>query len=56
MPSEEECESEVFVTIKWQDRTFGVPLSQLEYAGKNKKVAQGIGDWHYWVERGYRYG
>ena len=31
MPPEEECEAEVFVTIKWQGRTFAVPLSQLEY-------------------------
>jgi hypothetical protein len=56
MPPEEECEAEVFVTIKWQDRTFAVPLSQLEYSGKNKRIVQAIGDWHYWVDRGYRYG
>ena len=56
LPPEEECEREVFVTVKWRDRTFAVPLSQLEYTGKNKKMAQAIGDWHYWVERGYRYG
>jgi hypothetical protein len=55
MPPEEQCESELFVTVKWRDRAFAVPLSQLEYAGKNKKVVQAIGDWHYWVERGYRY-
>jgi hypothetical protein len=42
--------------VKWRDRTFAIPLSQLEYSGKNKKMAQAIADWHYWVERGYRYG
>jgi hypothetical protein len=56
MPPEEECEMEVFVMVKWRDRTFAIPLSQLEYSGKNKKMAQAISDWHYWVERGYRYG
>jgi len=56
MPPEEECEIEVLVTVKWRDRTFAVPLFQLEYSGRNKKMAQAIDDWHYWVDRGYRYG
>ena len=46
MPPEEECGLEIFVTIKWRGRTFAVPLSQLEYTGKNEKMAQAIGDWH----------
>jgi hypothetical protein len=56
MPQEEECEREIFVKISWQDRTFGVPLSQLAYVGKDAKTARAIEDWHYWVERGYTFG
>lgn len=56
MAPEEDCEAEVFVTVKWRDRIFGVPLFQLEYAGKYKKMVQAIEDWCYWVERGYRFG
>ena len=56
MPPEEECEREIYVTIGWKDRTFGVPLSQLAYAGKDAKTARAIEDWHYWVERGYTFG
>jgi hypothetical protein len=55
MPAEEECEGEIFVTVRWRDREFAVPLSQLGYYGKDKKTREAIEDWHYWVERGYRF-
>jgi hypothetical protein len=29
MAPEDECEREMFVTIRWEKRKFGVPLSQL---------------------------
>jgi len=29
MPSEDECEREMFVTVEWEKRTVAVPLSQL---------------------------
>src|ERR1051325_3307878 len=29
MPPEDECEKEIFVSIKWQNRALAVPLSQL---------------------------
>jgi hypothetical protein len=54
MPPEEECRSEMFVLIEWEERTFGVPLAQLEPLDVDEATAQIIEDWHYWVERGYR--
>ena len=55
MPSEDECENEMFVTIKWQKRTLAVPLSQLEGIEVDQETTEGIEDWHYWIGRGYEF-
>ena len=36
----EECEREIFVDIKWNDRELAVPLSQLEGIDINNKTKQ----------------
>lgn len=54
MPSEEDCMSEMFVLVEWHERTFGVPLAQLEALEVDEETAQIIDDWHYWVEQGYQ--
>src|SRR3954447_2495985 len=53
MPSEDECEHEMFVTIRWDDRTIAVPLWQLTGANVDPLTEQAISDWHYWVNSGY---
>lgn len=55
MALEEDCEKEMFVEIRWQDRTFGVPLSQLEGIEVNEGTQQAISDWRYWTGRGYEF-
>ncbi len=51
----EECEREIFVDIKWNDRELAVPLSQLEGIDINNETKQVIEDWHYWFKRGYEF-
>lgn len=53
MAPEEECQHEMFVIVRWQGRSLGVPLAQLEGRGVDTETAQAIGDWHYWIEQGY---
>ena len=53
MPPEAECEHEMFVQIRWERRTFSVPLSQLEGIRVDQDTQQAIEDWHYWVEQGH---
>ena len=55
MAPESECEREIFVMIEWGKKGLGVPLSQLEGIRVNKETRQAIGDWHYWVNKGYEY-
>ena len=56
MPAEEECEHEVFVTIRWKGEDLAVPLSQLEPASAtDEQTKQAVEDWHYWVGMGYTY-
>jgi len=59
MTPEEECRSDVFVMIRWGmprgRQGLGVPLSQLEAVYGNENVRQAVGDWHYWVDRGYEF-
>ena len=50
---EDECQHAMFVTISWGDDSLDVPLSQLEPVEVDEGTAQGVGDWLYWVRRGY---
>ena len=59
MAPEAECESDMFVMIRWGTpggkQGLGVPLSQLEVVYGDDSVRQAVGDWHYWVDRGYEF-
>ncbi len=55
MPSEEECEHEMFVTIRWEKEGLAVPLSQLEVIGADEHTREAVDDWHYWVNMGYEF-
>jgi hypothetical protein len=48
LPDEQSCMEEMFVTIEWDDRMFGVPLSQLEGIDLDAEAQQAIADWKYW--------
>lgn len=55
MAPEDECEHEIFVEIKWGKDGLAVPLSQLRPIAVKPETAQAVEDWHYWVEKGYRF-
>ena len=55
MAPEEDCEKEIFVEIRWQDRTLGVPLSLLEGIEVDEDTQQAMDDWRYWAGRGYEF-
>ncbi|MDQ1472106.1 MAG: hypothetical protein QOJ99_3586 [Bryobacterales bacterium] len=50
---EEACATEMRVLIRWQGRKMAVPLSQLVALDPDESTDEAIGDWHYWVGRGY---
>lgn len=57
MPPEEECETEMFVLIAWEDDELAVPLSQLEPGDEvDEETKEAVADWHYWVDRGRMFG
>lgn len=56
MPSEDECEHEMFVTIAWNGSDLAVPLSHLKPSREtDEKTKEAVADWHYWVKMGYRF-
>lgn len=55
MAREEECESEMFVRVRWCGRRLAVPLAQLNPLRVDATTREAIGDWHYWVARGYQF-
>jgi hypothetical protein len=56
MPGEEECEHEMFVTIRWEKEGLAVPLSQLKpISATDEQTKQAIEDWRYWVKMGYEF-
>lgn len=54
-PGEDDCLSEVLVTVEFGGSTLAVPLAQLECLVEDKGTQQAVADWHYWVARGYGY-
>jgi len=57
MAPEEECEKEMFVTIRWERDALAVPLSQLTPISETAtETKQAVEDWHYWVKMGYQFG
>ncbi len=54
MAPEDDCPCEMLVMVAWSGRSFGVPLAQLEAVGADAGTDEALGDWHYWVRRGYR--
>ena len=55
MTPAEECEHEMFVSIRWKQRQLAVPLMQLAGIEVDEETQQAIDDWHYWVDRGYEF-
>jgi Calcium binding len=53
MAPESECGHEMFVLIRWERGTLGVPLSQLVGVAVDEGTHQAIEDWRYWVAQGY---
>jgi hypothetical protein len=51
----EECEHEMFVTVRWDEQKLAVPLAQLTALSKDKATRQAVADWHYWVNQGYQF-
>jgi hypothetical protein len=43
---------EMTVKVKWQGRTLGVPLEQLEGVKVDPITKEAIADWHYWCAQG----
>jgi len=54
MADEEDYECEMFVKLEWMSRSLVVPLAQLVAIDVDEETEEAIGDWHYWVKRGYQ--
>jgi hypothetical protein len=53
MAPEEECECEMFVWVRQAGKRIAVPLAQLQPLSKDQETQEAVGDWLYWVDRGY---
>jgi hypothetical protein len=51
----EECDSEMFITLTWEQRTLAIPLAQLEGIQADQATQQAVEDWRYWVDQGYEF-
>lgn len=57
MAPEDECEREMFVTIRWDKGRLAVPLSHLKpISATPEQTQKAVEDWHYWVGMGYEFG
>lgn len=53
MAPEDKSEHDMLMLIRWQGRKMAVPLAQLAAIDPDESTSEAIGDWHYWVARGY---
>lgn len=53
MAPESECQESMWVRVEWQNRTIAVPLAQLQTVEADESTQLVMGDWLYWVQRGY---
>ncbi len=51
----DDCESEMFVFVTWNDRKLAVPLEQLEPISGDPKAIEIVEDWLYWCLMGYEF-
>jgi hypothetical protein len=52
---EDDCMSEVLVTVKAGNSKLAVPLDQIECMSEDQDTRQAVADWQYWRARGYEY-
>src|SRR5882672_2083950 len=55
MAPEDECEAEMFAWVDRAGERIAVPLMQLQPLSKDRETLEAVGDWHYWVDRGYEF-
>ena len=62
MSPEDECSSDMFVEVLYQEGeledVFSARLSDiqpLDNESLTEEAIEAIGDWHYWIERGYQF-
>ena len=50
---QDSCAHDMLVLIRWHGRNVTIPLSQLVAIDADQSTIEAIGDWHYWLARGY---
>jgi len=55
MAQENECQSDMFVWIRYSNDQLAVPLAQLASKSTDVGTQEAMGDWHYWVAREYEF-
>jgi len=55
MAGEDYCEHEMYVDVSWKGKILAIPLAQLKPMDADEDSDQAIGDWHYWIKRGYTF-
>jgi len=55
MSGENYCEHDMYVDISWKGKTLAVPISRMKPLDADEDTDEAIGDWHYWVNRGYTF-
>jgi hypothetical protein len=53
MAAEDSCARDIFLLVRWRGRKMAAPLSQLIPIHPGESTAEAIGDWQYWIGRGY---
>lgn len=56
MAPEDDCEREMFVTMRWERGVLAVPLSQITpISATSAETIEAVEDWHYWVKMGCKF-
>lgn len=57
LPDEDECDKEMFVTMRWEKDGLAVPLSQRKpIPNTDEQTRETVANWHYWVRTEDQFG
>jgi hypothetical protein len=55
MSGDDICSHEMYVDVTWSGKVLTIPLAKINPLGAGDDTIEAVGDWHYWVKRGYTF-
>ena len=55
MSGEDICSNEMYIDVTWSGKVLAISLAKINPLDTDDDTAEAVGDWHYWLKRGYMF-